>query len=145
MAIKTAEVATLISNKVDFRHKLEEQKESHFILINGKIHQEEIAIDLYVPNVSAPNFIKHTLLDVKAQITRHHNCNPSYSEGGDQEYHGSKQAGAHSSQNPISKIPNTKKGGKVSQVVQQLPSKCDALSSGPSTTKEKEREQMTPT
>jgi N-methylhydantoinase B/oxoprolinase/acetone carboxylase alpha subunit len=43
--------------------------ESYFILINGKIQQEEITIvNIYVPNVSAPNLIKQTLLDLKAQI-----------------------------------------------------------------------------
>jgi hypothetical protein len=31
------------------------------------MHQKEI-INLYVPNVSTPNFIKQTLLDLKAQI-----------------------------------------------------------------------------
>jgi hypothetical protein len=32
-------------------------------------HQEEIIIvNLYVPNVGAPNFIKHVLLDLKTQI-----------------------------------------------------------------------------
>jgi hypothetical protein len=34
-----------------------------------EIHQQEIAIiNLYAPNISAPNFIKHTLKDLKAQI-----------------------------------------------------------------------------
>jgi hypothetical protein len=36
--------------------------------------------------------------------------NPGYSVGRDQEDHGSKPACANSSQNPISKMPNTKKG-----------------------------------
>jgi hypothetical protein len=41
----------------------------HFILIKGEIHQDEIAIaSFYVPNVGAPNFIKHRLLDLKTQI-----------------------------------------------------------------------------
>jgi hypothetical protein len=36
--------------------------------------------------------------------------NPSYSEGRDQEDHGSKPARANSSQDPISKMPNAKIG-----------------------------------
>jgi exonuclease III len=33
------------------------------------IHQEEITIiNSYAPNIGTPNFIKHTLLDLKAQI-----------------------------------------------------------------------------
>jgi hypothetical protein len=34
-----------------------------------EIHQKEIAIiNLYAPNIKAPNFIKHTLKDVKIYI-----------------------------------------------------------------------------
>jgi hypothetical protein len=59
-----------------------------------------------------------------------HTCNPSFSGGRDQEDLGSKPAGANSSQDPISKIPNTKGAGGVAQGV--------GPSSSPSTTK-KER------
>jgi hypothetical protein len=54
---------------VDFKLKLVRREKDHFILIKGAIHQEEITIiNLYAPNVSAPNFIKHTLQDLKAYI-----------------------------------------------------------------------------
>jgi exonuclease III len=44
-------------------------KEGHFILIKGEIHQKEMTIiNLRAPNVSAPNFIKYTLKDLKAHI-----------------------------------------------------------------------------
>jgi hypothetical protein len=46
-----------------------------------------------------------------------HACNPSYSEGRDQEDRGSKPAWANSSQDPISKILNTKRVGGVAQGV----------------------------
>jgi hypothetical protein len=50
----------LISDKVDFKPKLVRKEKGHFILIKEGIHQEEIAIvNLYAPNVGAPNFIKH--------------------------------------------------------------------------------------
>jgi hypothetical protein len=60
---KQAEVAILISDKVDFKPKLlRRDKVGHFILVKGTIHQEEITIiNLNVPNVHAPNFIKHKL------------------------------------------------------------------------------------
>jgi hypothetical protein len=63
-------VLILILDKVDFKHKLvRRNKEDHFILIKGVIHQEEIAIvNLYVSNVRTPNFTNHTLLDLKTQI-----------------------------------------------------------------------------
>jgi hypothetical protein len=48
---------------------MKQDKEGHSILMKGKIHQEEITIiNLYAPNVRAPNFIKYTLKDLKAYI-----------------------------------------------------------------------------
>jgi exonuclease III len=44
-------------------------KEGHSILIKREIHQKEITIiNLYAPNADAPNFIKHTLKDLKTYI-----------------------------------------------------------------------------
>jgi hypothetical protein len=58
-----------------------------------------------------------------------------------------KSAWANSSRDPIFKIPNTTRAGGVAQVVECLPSKCEALSSNASTTwgggqKEKRKETM---
>jgi hypothetical protein len=67
---KQAGVTILISDKVDFKLKLlRRNKDAHFILIKGVIHQEEITIiNLYAPNVSAPKFIKCTPEDIKTPI-----------------------------------------------------------------------------
>jgi exonuclease III len=67
---KLAGVELLFSDKVDFKLTLIKQdKEGHSILIKGEIHQKgKTIINLYVPNISAPNFIKHTLKDLKAYI-----------------------------------------------------------------------------
>jgi hypothetical protein len=65
----------------------------------------------------------------QAMVT--HTCNPSYSEGRDQKGHGSNPAQANSSQDPISKIPITKKG----RLVEWL--KVKALSSRSSTTQKR--------
>jgi exonuclease III len=67
---KQAGVAILTSDKVDLKLILiKRDKEGHSILIKGKIHQKEITIiNLYAPNVNAPNFIKHTLKDLKTYI-----------------------------------------------------------------------------
>jgi exonuclease III len=56
---KQAGVAILISGKVNFKPTLIKQdKEGHSILIKGEIDQKEITIiNLYAPNVNAPNFI----------------------------------------------------------------------------------------
>jgi exonuclease III len=63
-------VAIFISNKVDFKLTwIKWDKEGLFILIKGEIHQKEItSINLYAPNISAPNFIKHIIKDLKAHI-----------------------------------------------------------------------------
>jgi hypothetical protein len=48
---------------------IKQDKEGHFILIKGETHQKEITIiNLYAPNLSVPNFIKHTLKNLKAHI-----------------------------------------------------------------------------
>jgi hypothetical protein len=48
---------------------IKQDKERHSILIKGEINEKEITIiNLYIPNVNAPNFIKHTLKDLKTYI-----------------------------------------------------------------------------
>jgi exonuclease III len=65
-----AGVAILVSDKINFKFTLVKwDKEGHFIPIKEAAHQKEITIiNLYAPNVSAPNFIKHTLKDLKPHI-----------------------------------------------------------------------------
>jgi hypothetical protein len=67
---KQAGIRILISDKVDFKLTLiKRDKEGYSILIKGEIHQKEITIiNLYTPNDNAPNFIKHTLKDLKTYI-----------------------------------------------------------------------------
>jgi exonuclease III len=67
---KQAGVAKLILNKVDFKLiSIKQDKEGHSILIKGEIHQKEITIiNLYAPNVNVPNFLKHTLKNLKTYI-----------------------------------------------------------------------------
>ena len=47
-------------------------KEGYFILIKGKILQEELSIlNIYAPNTRAATFIKDTLVKLKAHIAPH--------------------------------------------------------------------------
>jgi hypothetical protein len=57
-------------DKVDLKLTLlKRDKEGHFILIKGAVHQEKIIIiNLYAPNVNEPNFIKQMLKDLKSHI-----------------------------------------------------------------------------
>jgi hypothetical protein len=63
---KQAGIAKLISDKADFKSKLvTRDKEGDFILIKETIQYNLTVANIYVPNVSIPNFIKETLLDIK--------------------------------------------------------------------------------
>jgi hypothetical protein len=70
---KQAGVAILISNKIDFPPKvIKKDKEEHFILIKGKIFQEDLLImNIYASNTRAATFIKETLVKLKAHIVPH--------------------------------------------------------------------------
>ena len=67
---KTAGVAILISDKIDFqRRAIKRDPEGHFLILKGRIHQEDINIvNMYAPNIGAPKYIKKILEDFKKDI-----------------------------------------------------------------------------
>ena len=56
---KKAGVAIVISDKTDFKYRaIKRDPEGHFIILNGRIHQEDTNIvNICAPNIGAP---KHT-------------------------------------------------------------------------------------
>ena len=67
---KKAEVAILISDKIDLKiKKITRDKEGHYIMIKGSIQEEDIAIvNIYTPNIGAPQYIRQTLIDIKGEM-----------------------------------------------------------------------------
>ena len=67
---KKARVAILISDKIDFqRRAIKRDPEGHFIILKGRIHQENINIvNIYAPNIGASKHIKKILEDFKKDI-----------------------------------------------------------------------------
>ena len=72
---KKAGVAILISDKIDFqRRAIKRDPEGHFIILKGRIHQEDISIvNIYAPNIAAPKYIKNILEDFKKDIDKNAN------------------------------------------------------------------------
>ena len=48
---------------------MKKDEEGHYIMINGSIQEEGITIlNIYVPNIGAPQYIKQTLTHIKGEI-----------------------------------------------------------------------------
>ena len=67
---KKAGVAILISDKVDLKIKnIIRDKERLYIMIKGSIQEEDVTIvNIYAPNIGAPQYIRQALTDVKEEI-----------------------------------------------------------------------------
>ena len=65
---KKAEVAILISDKIDFEIKaVKRDKEGH-IMIKGSIQEEDITItNIYAPNIGAPQYIRQMQTNMKGE------------------------------------------------------------------------------
>ena len=60
----------LISDKIDFKIKtVTRDKEGHYIMIKGSIQEEDkTIINVYAPNIGAPQYIRQLLTAVKEEI-----------------------------------------------------------------------------
>ena len=65
-----AGIAILISDKIEFKRRaIKTDPEGHFIVLKGRIHQEDINIvNIYAPNIGAPKYIKKILEEFKKDI-----------------------------------------------------------------------------
>ena len=66
---KKVGVAILISDKIDFKTKaVKIDKEGHYIMIKGSIQEDITIINIYAPNIGAPQFIRQMLTSMKEEI-----------------------------------------------------------------------------
>ena len=66
---KKARVAILISNKIDFKTKaVKRDKEGHYIMIKGSIQEDKTIINIYAPNIGAPQYVRQLLTSMKGEI-----------------------------------------------------------------------------
>ena len=66
---KKAGVAILVSDKIDFKIKtLTRDKEGHYIMIKGSIQEDVTIINVYAPNIGAPQYIRQMLTTMKGKI-----------------------------------------------------------------------------
>ena len=68
---KKAGLATLISDKIDFKIKtLIRDNEGYYIMIKGSIQEEDITIvNIYAPNIGAPQYIRQMVTVIKGKST----------------------------------------------------------------------------
>ena len=64
---KKAREAILVSDKIHLKiNKIIRDKEGHYIITKGSIQEEDITIvNIYAPNIGAPQYIRETLTDIK--------------------------------------------------------------------------------
>ena len=66
---KKAGVPILTSDKIDLKIKnITRDKEGHYIMMEGSIQEDIIIVNIYILNIGAPQYIRKTLTDIKAEI-----------------------------------------------------------------------------
>ena len=66
---KKAGVAILISDKIDLKIKtITRAKEGHYIMFKGSIQEDITIVNIYAPNIGAPQYIRQMLTAIKGEI-----------------------------------------------------------------------------
>ena len=61
----------LISDKIDFKTKaVKRDKKGHYIMIKGSIHEDITIINIYAPNIGAPQYVRQMLTSTKGEINK---------------------------------------------------------------------------
>ena len=63
-----AGVAILISDKIDFEIKGVKRDKGHYIMIKGSNQGDTTNINIYAPNIGAPQYVRHMLTTIKEEI-----------------------------------------------------------------------------
>ena len=67
---KKAGVVILVSDKINLKiKKITRDKEGYYTMVKGSVQEEDITIvNIYAPNIGAPQYIRKTLTDIKGEI-----------------------------------------------------------------------------
>ena len=66
---KKAGGAILVSDKIDFKTKtITRDKEVHYIMIKRSIQEDTTIVNIYAPNIGAPQCIRQMLTAIKGEI-----------------------------------------------------------------------------
>ena len=66
---KKAGRAILISDKIDFKTKTTTRdKDVHYMRIKGSIQEDITIVNIYAPNIGAPQYIREMLTAIKGNI-----------------------------------------------------------------------------
>ena len=58
-----------MSDKIDFKIKtITRDKEGHYIMIKGSIEEDVTIVNIYAPNIGAPQYIRQILTTIKGEI-----------------------------------------------------------------------------
>ena len=66
---KKTGVAILISEKIDFKLKtVTRDKEGSYIMIMGSVQEDTTIVNIYAPNIGAPQYIRQMLTAIEGEI-----------------------------------------------------------------------------
>ena len=66
---KKAGVAILISDKIDFKtNAIKRDKDGHYIMIKGSIQEDVTIVNIYAPNIGAPQHVRQMITNMKGEV-----------------------------------------------------------------------------